>query len=284
MARTIAQIQQSIIDAKNGVNPDLPLTGANPLALLTSTSSVAMWRLWTYIVAVCHWALENLYDFHKAEVNSIIATQKPHTLQWYVMKAKAFQYGVALITDSDTYATITSSPTVAIVQYASAVELTNLIRIKVATLMSGVLAPLSSPQLAAFTAYMHLVKDAGVRLELTSGNPDKLRLVLNVFYDPLVLDSTGARLDGGAATPVHDAINSFLANLPFNGLFVVNNLIAALQAIDGMVIGEIVSAEATYGSLPYSTVAVEYLPDSGYMVLDTVSGLVATYITHAPIV
>ena len=283
MARTIAQIQQSIIDAKNGVNVNLPLVGANPLGLLSSSSSVAIWRLWTYIVAVCQWVLENLFDFHKAEVNGIIATQKPHTLQWYVGMAKAFQYGISLPVDSDTYLVPSTDPTVVIVQYAAAVELTNLVRIKVATLIAGVLAPITTPQLAAFAAYMHLVKDAGVRLELTSGSPDKLKLVLNVYYDPLVLDSTGARLDGSTSTPVRDGINGFLANLPFNGLFVFNNLIAALQAIQGVVIGDIVSAEATYGSLPYTAVLVEYLPDAGYMILDPVGGLTVSYTAHAPI-
>ena len=283
MARTIAQIQQSIIDAKNGVNPSVPLTGVNPLAMLTSSSNVAIWRLWTYIVAVCQWALENLFDFHKAEVNGIIATQKPHTLQWYVMKAKAFQYGVSLPNDSDTYAIFTSDPLVVIIKYAAAVELTNLVRIKVATESGGVLVPLSTPQLSAFSAYMHLVKDAGVRLQLTSGNADTLRLVLNVFYDPLVLDSTGARIDGTASTPVRDAITTFLQNLPFNGLFVVNNLISTLQSIPGVVIGEVVSVSATYGSLTYTAVTVEYLPDAGYLVLDAVDGLTITYTAHAPI-
>src|SRR6185437_7509442 len=95
MARTISQIQQSIIDAKNA-DPVLSL-------LLTSTSNVAIWTLWTYIVAVCQWTSENLFDQHVAEVNNIIATMKPHTLQWYVTMAKAFQFGYSLPADNDTY-------------------------------------------------------------------------------------------------------------------------------------------------------------------------------------
>ena len=283
MARTIAQIQQSIIDAKNGVNPNLPLTGANPLAAITSSSNVAIWLLWTYIVAVCVYVLESLFDLHKNEVVGILATQKPHTLQWYVKMAKAFQYGMALPADSDTYMSISLLPTVLIVEYAAVVELTNMLRIKVATLVGGFLAPLSSLQLTAFTAYMHLVKDAGVRLQLTSNAPDTLQLVLTIFYDPLVLSATGERLDGSGTTPVADAINTFLTNMPFNGLFVLNNLIATLQAINGVVIGNVVSANATYGSLPYTVISVEYLPDAGYMVLATVGGLTISYIPHAPL-
>jgi len=242
MARTIAQIQQAIIDAKTA---DATLSG------LTSSSNVAIWRLWTYIVALCQWTLENLFDLHKSEVGTIIATQKPHSLQWHVTMAKAFQFGVSLPSDSDIYAIVPPvDPTVLIVQNAAAVELTNLVRIKVAKLLSGVLAPLSGGELTAFTTYMGRIKDAGVRLQCTSGAADNLQLSLKVFYDPLVLDSTGARLDGTSATPVKNAINAFLDNLPFNGLFVLNNLIAALQAIDGVRIGDVELAQANYGATP----------------------------------
>ena len=103
MARTIAQIQQSIIDSKNA---------DATLSALSSSSNVAIWKLWSYIVAVCQWVLENLFDLHKSEVTAIIAAQKPHTLQWYVTKAKAFQYGIILPPDTDVHEAI-DDPTVA---------------------------------------------------------------------------------------------------------------------------------------------------------------------------
>jgi hypothetical protein len=265
MARTIAQIQQSIIDAKNA-DPVLGTTGTSPLS---STSNVAMWLLWTYIVAVCQWTLENLFDAHKSEVSNILATQKPHTLQWYVTMAKAFQYGVALPAGSDVYAVVPPADlTVLIVNYAAAVELTSLVRIKTATNTGSVLGPLSSLQLTALSAYMNEVKDAGVRLQITSGNADNLQLAINIFYDPLVLDNTGARLDGTETQPVKDAINTFLGNLPFNGLFVLNFLVDALQAVNGVLICQVENAQANYGSTAYVPITVEYVPDAGYMTLD----------------
>ncbi len=275
MARTIAQIQQSIITAKL---MDPTLSG------LTSTSNTAIWLLWTYVVAVCQWVLENYFDAHKAEVDQIIATQRAHTLQWYVTKARQFQYGVLLPYESDSYITPTIDPTVAIISYAAAVELPSLVRLKVATLSGGSLAPLSVTQLTAFTAYIQLIKDAGVRMQITSGNPDVLRLQLTIYYDPLVLDATGARIDGTSTYPVKDAVKQFLKALPFNGLFVINNLIAALQGIEGVVIGVVVYAAATYAALPYTPVTVEYAPDAGYMVADESYLLAnATYISHSPI-
>lgn len=276
MARSIAQIQQSIIAAK---------TDDGTLSGLSSSSNVSIWLLWTYIVAVCQWTLESLFDAHKNEVSMIIAGQKPHSLQWYVTMAKAFQYGITLPPDSDVYAVVPpSSLAVLVVQYAAAVELVNLVRIKVANSSGGVLTPLSGPQLTALTAYMGRIKDAGVRLQLTSGPPDNLQLALTIFYDPLVLDSAGARLDGTATTPVKDAVSAFLGVLPFNGLFVINNLITALQAIDGVRIGEVVSAQANYGSTAYVPIAYEYLPDAGYLALDgTYFDAHISYVAHGPI-
>ena len=282
MARTIAEIRQSMIDAKNGVHPLLPLTGDNPLATLNSASSVAVWRLWIYVTSVGIWALENLFDYHKAEVAALIASEKPHTLPWYVGKARAFRYGYSLSPDSDTYAADITGAAANVVKFAAATEVGTQIRIKAATLAGGGLAPLPAPQLSALTAYMNRVKDAGVRLQITSGNPDRLRLVLRIYYDPLVLDVFGARLDGTTPNPIKTVVDQFLSNLPFNGLFVVNKLISALQGVDGVVIGEVVSAMAAYSSLPFSVVVSEYLPDAGYMVLEA-GGFSATYLPHSPI-
>jgi hypothetical protein len=259
MARTIDEIQQSIIDAKNA---DPMLSG------LTSTSRSAIWRLWTRVVAFCQQKLESLFDAHKSEVNGILATQRPHRPQWYAEVAKKFRFGEALPADTDTYPD-DAAPGSEIVAYAAAVELTNLLRIKVAKVSGAVLAPLSTPELTAFSAYMNRIKDAGVRLQLTSGNPDNLRLQVNVYYDPLVLDNTGARLDGTAASPVKDGINFFLNNLPFNGIFVTNDLIRYVtENVEGVEIFDILAIQANYGSTAFVAFDPQYIPDAGYMVLD----------------
>ena len=261
MARTIAQIQASIVAAKAA---DATLSG------LTSTSNTALWLLWTWVVATVQYALEVNFDNHKAEVQGIIATQKPHTLEWYATMAEAFQYGVALPADTDVYGVVPpADPTVLVVSYAAVVELNNYLRLKVATLTAGVLGPLSSGQLSSLSTYMHQIKDAGVRLQITSSAGDVFQPVIAIYYDPLILKSDGTRIDGTAATPVVDAINAFLANLPFNGLFVYNSFVAALQAVDGVVIADVSDARAYFtGPPPYQSCMVQYQPDSGYLVLD----------------
>lgn len=260
MARTIAEIQQQIIDTKEA---DTTLN-----AYAWSNSKVAIWRLWTYVVAVCIWSLENLFDSHKEEVAQLLAAQRPHTLQWYVNKARQFQYGATLPDDSDTYATTTEDPLVMIVKYAAAVELPNIIRLKVARQGSASLEGLTGVELAALKAYMGRIKDAGVRLQVTSAVADNLLLSLKIYYDPLVLMSDGSRIDGTAAAPVKTTVNTFLADLPFNGVFILNKLIAALQSVDGVKIGQVLSAQANYAVTPYVPITVKYIPDAGYMALD----------------
>lgn len=283
MARTISEIQQQIIGAKEA---DAVLGPA-----LTSTSRVAIWRSWTYIVAVCTWALENLFDVHKAEVAAMLATQKPHTLLWYVRKAKAFQYGDILPPERDVYDVISDDPEVLIVRHAAATEFINTLRIKVAKEVGGVLVRLDDGadlgdevELPALTEYMMRIKDAGVRLQMTSGDPDDLKLKMTIYYDPLVLDSNGERLDGTAATPVKDAIRAHLRNMPFNGLLVLNRLIDTIEVTEGVRIAVINAAQANYGDTDYVDVAVKYLPDAGYLALnETYFDDNVTYVAQGPI-
>ena len=82
MARTIEQINNEIIKAKES---------EPALAGLTSTSKVAIWKLWAYITAFVIYTLELIFDQHKAEVLEALTQLKPHTARWYRNKALAFQ-------------------------------------------------------------------------------------------------------------------------------------------------------------------------------------------------
>ncbi|TAN18838.1 MAG: nucleotidyltransferase [Chitinophagaceae bacterium] len=280
MARTIQQIQQLILD---NISSNVTLSGQ-----LTSTSQTAIWKLCSYIVAVCQWTLETLFDQHVSEVTGIIDNLKPHSLRWYANMAKAFQYGYALVADEDYYDnTLLTSDQVTIsqiVNYSAVIEQEKNLRIKVATTINSDLAPLNATQLAAFTEYMSQVKDAGVKLVINSESPDSLLLTIRIFYNPLVLDSNGARLDGTSSSPVQDAINAYLQNLPFNGWFVVAYLIDALQAVDGVIVPVVDQAQATYGTLPYQSIDVKYNPDSGYLrIINPATDLDITFIPQSVI-
>jgi len=274
MAKTIAQW---IADIKARKESTAALSG------LTSTSNVAEWKLWTDIAGWLAHTVDSLFDALKVDIDAKIAAEMPHTLKWYVTKAKAFQYGVTLPADTDVYAVVPPEDEgVLIISSAAAVEIAvfNKVRLKVAKGAVGALEALSVGELAAFSTYMSRIKDAGVRLQCTSGDADVLRLKLNVYYDPLVIDADGERLDGTDATPVKGAINAYLSSLPFDGIFILNDMIDAVEATDGIKICHVENAQANYAATPFVPVPVKYTPDAGYMVID--EGYFDTNITYIP--
>lgn len=281
MARTINDIKTDLL-AKVAADATLG-------ALLTSTSAVASFNLWCYIFAVCAWTLENLFDIFKGEVDYTIAQDKTHRPQWYVNKAKQFQYGYNLVPDQDYYDNTGIADDVIaaskIVAYAALVEEPS-IRMKVAKLVGTNLAKLEVGELTAFIAYIHLIKDAGVRLHgttltaaatITSTDPDNLRLVVRVKINSLVLDNTGARRDGTNPAPVKDAVKSYINSLDFNGLFSVQKLVDKIQAVDGVDDLKIDGIQTKYGALPFTSVDIDFVPDSGYLIINDADFL-PTYI------
>lgn len=276
MARSITEIQDEII---NRVQGDAALSS------LTNTSKVAIWRLWTYVIAVSIWTLEKIFDIFRTETDDKIAVLKPHSLRWYAAKAKIFQFGFNLVSEADYYDNTGVDETVLntsrLVAYAAVVEQTRGLRIKVAKVMGTELAPLGAGELSAFVNYMNKVKDAGVKLLITSTGADSLKLTIDVYYNPLVLNAAGGRADGVSSEPVQQAVKTYLKNLPFNGVFVLQNLVDVLQKVDGVQVIDVKEAQAKYGALAYTAFRVQYIPDAGYLRLYNAADLQLTFIAYS---
>ncbi len=273
MAQTIAYYQNQITTNYVTQRTLLGLPADDP----ANWSRVSIKRLWVWVFAFIAYVQAVLWDAFALEVDTRIAALRPHTEQWYALKAIAFQFGYPLPADTDVYDnTGLTEQQIAdskIVTYAAVKEQDRGLRIKVAKTQGNDLAPLATGELTAFTAYMQRVKDAGVKLSITSTEADSLKLSLRIIYDPLVLNAQGQRIDGTTLTPVQDAISSYLRNLPFNGVFVLQSLVDALQVVSGVKIVQINSAEAKYGALPYTSINIRYTPDAGYLRIVTPSDL-----------
>jgi hypothetical protein len=253
--------------------------------MFNNTSKVAIWKLLFFAIAFGIWTLEKIYDLFRLETDDRIGLLKPHSARWYAQKAKDFQYGYDLVVEADYYAntalTEQQIDDSKIIKHSAVVEQIRGIRIKVAKEVNGELAPLTNDELEAFTAYMEQIKDAGIKLLITTAVADDLKAKLRVYYNAQILDGTGARRDGESATPVQDAFNTYLKNLPFNGLFVPQLMIDHLQAVAGVVIVKDDSWQARYGALDYASIDVEYTPDAGYLRLPTSADLELTFVPHA---
>ena len=228
------------------------------------------------IIAFSIWVLENLFDTHKKEVDDIIEAKMPHRPSWYRTKAKAFQYGFALIADTDNYDNTgyTDDQVLEskIIKYAAVTPSAGQILIKIATESAGVLAPITPEQKASFDAYILEIADCGVKYIVVNHLPDILLLNLQIFRDPLVLDSNGMSIINGNY-PVQDAINEYMKELPFNGELVLAHFIDKLQKAEGVVIPHIINAESqaidinTNEYLDAEPINVKTVPVSGYFTI-----------------
>ena len=280
MARSIQDIQQ-LIYAQKAQEP--------ALESLKSTSKVAIWRLWVYIISVAIWSLEKLFDLHRTDIDKRLTELKPHTARWYRSKALAFQYGFSLSLDGDKYDdnqwfTKEQIEASKIIKYSAVVESKNEGRliVKIAGEQDDTLQPITDVQKQAFEAYLQEIKDAGVRLTVVNYQPDILHLQMKIVYDPLVLDSNGQSITN-ATKPVEEAIKAYLKRLPFNGELVLAHLIDALQQEEGVKIPHLVLAQSKnitssgeYGA--FETIEISKIPTAGYFTIDNFNDI--TYISN----
>jgi hypothetical protein len=269
MARTIAEIKAEITAAWMSDTAVQEKYGFEPAAAFDATfSKVSIENILFYVVAACFWTIEKLFDAHKQEVADYIAAMKPHTLSWYIEKAKAYMQGYPLIDGYDIYDTsaltdeqISAAKTV---KYAAGSEQNSVVFIKVAKDSGGSPAPLSADEKAGFEAYINEIRDAGVVVEIISEPSDNFAIEIDVYYDAKVMNDTGTRYSDHT-TPVQDTIRAFIASLPFNGEYRNASLVDALQRIDGVVIPEIkhVQTKRATGST-WQTLNAYTRPYSGY--------------------
>jgi hypothetical protein len=228
------------------------------------------------IIAFTVFVHEQLFDKHKAEIDTLLYNQKSGRLPWYRFMALKFQYGFDLLTDSDEFdnanATEEEIEDSKIIKYAAVTESVEESRviIKIAGETDGELAPLSPEEKDAFDAYLQEIRYAGVKMTVINYLPDRLYLNLQIERDPLVLDANGMSILNGNF-PVNDAIEAYMKQLPFNGEFVVFDFLKYIEAnAEGVITPTALNIESsfidpetdTYGD-PVS-IPIKTIPFSGY--------------------
>lgn len=261
MARSVETIFNQMLTQKQ----------ATPaLADLTSSSATAIWRLILYVVAYCTHIHERLWDTYRDEVNTAIEQMLPHRPKWYRDRALAFMADHTLIPDTDRYDTsaMTDEDIAAAqpVKHATANEneQSSLLIIKVAGEDPAThrRTPITADQLTQLTAYLHTVKDAGVRLSVINLPADRFRCNIDIYYDPN-RDPDTVQYD------CENALRDYVENLPFNGEYSNMALIDTLQTIDGVRIAELQSAESTPAATDaFAPINAYLVPAAGYFTVD----------------
>ena len=295
MARTIAEIKAEIGAAYVSHETVRSAYGLDENASFDKVfSPISVESILFYVVAASIWALEQLFDRHTAEVERRIEELRPHTLRWYVSKALGYMHNYKLVqTDgvvsADYYDTTgLSEGDIAakkIIKYAVATENNTQVLIKVAKAKAdGRPAPLTANEKAGFEYYLSQIKDAGVYIKVLSEAADKMNVELVVLYDPSVLNAeftTGAddreeyrqliiTDPNNGKEVIKEAVQEVIARLPFNGEYRNSDLMAAVQAIEGVEVADIAAVQVCSDGETYTDVVGCRRPYSGYYELNNI--------------
>jgi hypothetical protein len=218
MARTVAQIKQSMLDAKN----------ADPtLSALTSTSQTAKWNLYYFIVASCIAIFEQLQDLFKTDLEAIASTAAPSTPQWTRNKVLKYQKGDVAQLNTTTftveYPTINTANQI-LTRCAVITAPNRTVLIKVAK--SNPPVPVSVGELAELQSYIETFNPAGIAFTLINENSDKMEVAATIYYN--------GQYSAVISTNVVAALNNYMATLPFNGVISTQAVVDAIQAVDGV--------------------------------------------------
>ena len=263
MARTVAQIKQSMLDAKNA---ETALSG------LTSTSQTAKWNLFFFIVASCIAIFEQLQDLFKSALETIAASVAPSTPQWTRNKVLQFQTGDVAELNTSTFVIeypVINEANKILTRCAVVIAPNRTVLIKVAKNEPPV--PLSSGELAELNTYIGTFNPAGIAYIIVNENSDKMEVAANIYYNGQYANVIEAN--------VTTALENYMANLPFNGTISTQAVVDAMQGAEGVVTVSLSRILVRLNSAAYGTGvlynlstgvdAVNYQTYSGYVEEET---------------
>lgn len=238
MARSISEIKRTMTDAfmqdeairdAYGISPD-------KTRFADCFSAVSLENLLFYIVAACHYVLESIFEKFTQDVEQKISRAVVASIPWYFDKAKAFQYGDALVLNPRTfgyeYAKVDTSKQ--LVKYVAVRDRGASIEMLVSAEQDGKPTPLQDDFLTAFKHYINAIKIAGVVINVRTRKADELSIAVKVVVDPLKINRQGVDIASSEKVVEH-AIENYLADIVYGGTFNKTKLVDAIQRVDGVV-------------------------------------------------
>ncbi len=199
-------------------------------------SNVCIESILIFVFSASVWLLEKIWDAFRLEIEQKIDNTHVTSMPWYYQKAKEFQQGDTLYFDKQTYSykyrVVDENKQV--VKNVAIRQVTDdgVTKLKVYYSDKDKL-PLSDILQQSFISYMREIAAAGTHYLFVSKEPDTIRVQLQIYYDPLILDSTGKRLDSGEK-PVEKAVENYLNNLEYGGVFYSSALVDVIQQTEGV--------------------------------------------------
>lgn len=233
-----------------------------------STSRVAEYRLWEYVVAAISWLQQSLWDIKKAELEEVALNAPPGNARWLEQEARAFQLGYDIVFDPVTrqYGYTEEDEDSQIIKRVAIEDVNGVGILKVAKETNGVPEKLSDAELNAFQSYIQKIQVVGSNLSIVSLDADELTLPTLIKYDPIIpLEEVKSN--------VEEAINTYLSSIDFNGTFETIRLIDAVQLVDGVT--DVIPGEYQFRISGQSITDFDrnYSAASGYFIIDPTNTL-----------
>lgn len=238
MARSISEIKRTMTDAfmQDKAIRDAYGLSADKTRFADCFSAVSLENLLFYIVAACHYVLESIFEKFTQDVEQKISRAVVASIPWYFDKAKAFQYGDALVLNPRTfgyeYAKVDTSKQ--LVKYVAVRDRGASIEMLVSAEQDGKPTPLQDDFLTAFKHYINAIKIAGVVINVRTRKADELSIAVKVVVDPLKINRQGVDIASSEKVVEH-AIENYLADIVYGGTFNKTKLVDAIQRVDGVV-------------------------------------------------
>lgn len=227
MARSIDEIRSEIDTA---IAEEAALQGLNTDL---STSRVSIWRLWRNVVSAAIFTVEKLFDMHKAEVRRLSEKLIYGKEDWYQAQAFLWQVGDALSVIDGKAVYIPIDLERRIITRCSVKTRLGTVVLKVAKGQGSLLQPLDADEKSAFEFYLDRIKPAGIRTEVVSMSADILWPEIKIYY-------RGELASGPLKARCIEAMNQYLSQIEFDGVFLTTKLIDAIQSIEGVIDVEVV--------------------------------------------
>lgn len=263
MARDITVIYDSIIDYKKS---------RGELNELNSTSQTAIYKLWAYISAVAIYTHELLFDLFRDEINAILDSRINGNNDWYVGKALEYQDGdeLQLLEDGTRlgYSSVIENNRIITrcAYFEDLVGAKGRLNLKIAKGEPDSLEKVSAEERGRITNYFEKIKFSGTNINLISIKADDIVLTdITIYHD-------GVRTNDNIRSDIEDAMNDFLVNLSFDGVFYVEAFRDSLQLVTNVVDVYIVELGR-----------ITYINDENNVVVDTISRKVTLDAGHAKI-
>ena len=239
IVETIAQIEARLL-ANLKSKPPFSTSNMSP-------SAVALWSNIQSTIATEFSLLQNLMNIFESEVEAIIGKVTTPTDAWWQKQILLWQYSSTnpQVIQLDTtnffpyYAVVNAA--YRLISNCSVVTTgNNIIQIKVTN--NG--AILTAPETTALTAYINSIAPAGIQWTIVNELPDRLYVNAQIYYNGQyapVISST-----------VISALDSYLKNIPFDGIVKISEIEDTIQAVPGVTDVVINSVAARRNITPFA--------------------------------